>query len=89
MAGTRSTTHKVDKLDNAIKQLSEVSEDYECNQCKADMLDLMRELKHWRENPFRMIYRRCKKRTTAPGCKKCPWYKKCNPVTHNMPDSWY
>ena len=59
---------KVDKLDNAIKQLSEVSEDYECNQCKADMLDLMRELKHWRENPFRMIYRGCKKRTTAPGC---------------------
>ena len=67
---------KVDKLDNAIKQLSEVSEDYECNQCKADMLDLMRELKHWRENPFRMIYRGCKKRTTAPGCKKCPWYQK-------------
>lgn len=89
MAGTRNTMRKADKLDNAIKRLSEVSEDYECNQCKADMLDLMRELKHWRENPFRMIYRGCKKRTTASGCKKCPWYKKCNPVAHNMPDSWY
>ena len=79
----------ISELDEVLKDLREVSEDYECNVCKDKLIKLIEELKQWRTNPFRMISQECKARTTAPECDSCPWIEGCEPLSHNMPDSWY